>query len=160
MMLTGPPILPAGKLTWVSAPGPRLKLRLLAPSLTWTLAVVVPGLRTWMLSPTMPAVARSNHIRWLTAGAWAELSAPTSLQEGKYGTRQPARTRSSATTFSRPPMLSAGKLPWVAAAGGRLKLTGVAAGRLTVPVAVAAPGLMTWMLSPTMPAVERSNQLR
>src|SRR5256885_968158 len=132
MMVTGPPILPAGELTWVSAPGPRVELRGVAPRLAWA-----PG----------GGGGRG--------GGGGVLAPPPAGGGG-----EPTGGGGSAEIMTGPPILPAGKLMWVSAPGPRLKLTGVAPGRLTVPLAVVVPGLMTWMLSPTMPAVERSNQLR
>ena len=59
--LTAPPIAPEGNVTYFSAPAPSVKVIVVWPgSATLTLAVVAPGLTTWMLSPTIPAEALSN----------------------------------------------------------------------------------------------------
>src|SRR2546421_680518 len=64
VIVTGPPMVPWGKLAYDSAPGATVNICEVAPGrLTVTLAAVPPGLRTWMLSFSMPGEALSYQFR-------------------------------------------------------------------------------------------------
>src|SRR5258706_402216 len=125
--------------------------------LTVTLAEALPVLRTWMLSAIMPAVTLSNHITWLTTFAWGGAAAGTSLKLWWSCPRSPASRGGAGVTVPGPPIVPAGKLTYVAEPGPNANESGVAPGRPTVTCAITEPGFRTWMLSPAMPAVARSN---
>ena len=61
--VTGPPMVPFGKLANDSAPGATVSCCGIAPGrLTVTLAVALPGFRTWMLSLNIPGEALSYQL--------------------------------------------------------------------------------------------------
>src|SRR2546425_390732 len=86
--------------------------------------------------------------------------AATSLKLWKYCTREAASTGWVDLTSQGPPMFPAGNVTMTSAPAATVTVCGLAPARLTVTEAPVAPGFKTWMLSPTMPGVALSNQLK
>ena len=78
--------------------------------LTVTVAAVVPGLRTWMLSLNIPGEALSYQMMWLVVAAWLELCAQTSLKVCWNCTRCEASTGWTELTVTGPPIVPFGKV--------------------------------------------------
>src|SRR5438094_8006838 len=63
VIVTGPPIVPAGKVTYASPPAATVAVCDGTPgTLTVTSALVPPGLSRWMLSLNIPGDALSNQV--------------------------------------------------------------------------------------------------
>src|SRR5438445_11124793 len=63
VMVTGPPIVPAGKVTYASPPAATVDVCVWNPGeLTFTVALVPSGLSRWMLSLYIPSDVLSNQL--------------------------------------------------------------------------------------------------
>src|SRR4029077_18470892 len=116
LTVTGPPMVPCGKLTYVSAPPATVAIWGVAPGrLTVTVALVPPGLSRWMLSLSMPGEALSYQLRKLVVAAWEALAAHTSLNDWLYWIRCEAFTAGPEFTVisTGPPIVPCGRLTYV-----------------------------------------------
>src|SRR5437773_2586759 len=147
------------KVMWYSWPAPTVNAPISDPSWTMMWAELVPGLSRWMLSPTMPNVAVSNHWSQLVVAAWSAVSAQTSLKDWKYWTRCEALMGWSEVMTTGPPMGCPGNVTCSSVPAATVTAITLEPSA-TLTWAVEAPGLNRWMLSPTMPAVALSNQLK